>query len=190
MRLFVAAVVPSALRSEIALRVARLRGRVAPASWPSEQTLHLTLAFLGETREATLEALLAELGTTELPPAVPARIGGPGFFPDAKRPRVGWLGIEPEEPLRAIASAVRAAAVRAGAAAMDARPFRAHLTLARLRSRWREADVTAFRAAFDAWHPEMPIDRVVLFESRLSSRGATHLPLLERSLIEPPPAAP
>lgn len=70
-----------------------------------------------------------------------------------------WLGLAPAPALAALAADLRGALAAAGEA-FDARPFRAHITLARLR---RPRALGPFAApsatAFEA-------DRLVLFESR------------------------
>ena len=140
--------------------------------------LHLTLAFLGERTPEGLPAL--EAAVADVAPrhrAFPLRTAGLGGFPEGGRARVLWLGLAPCPALEALAADLRGALAAAGEG-FDAKPFRAHLTLARFR---RPRPVEAFAAPPPA---AFPADRFVLFESR--PRGcytplrAWHLPGAER----------
>jgi 2'-5' RNA ligase len=145
-RLFVAAPVPPPLARELGSRIERARRGLPAARWVRPENLHLTLLFLGETRADAVAALARALDEALAGRhAVRARLGLPGAFPERGRVRVLWLGLEPERELGELALAARAAA--AGCALpFDAKPFRAHLTLARcprpwpaaLRERWSE----------------------------------------------------
>ncbi|GLH69979.1 RNA 2',3'-cyclic phosphodiesterase [Geothrix rubra] len=127
--------------------------------WSRPGGLHLTLAFLGARAPEDLDAL-ARLGAAVAVRQRPFELATThlGGFPAADRARVLWLGVAPSAALEALAGDLRSALAAAGEA-FDAKPFRAHLTLARFR---RARPVAAFAdppaAAFAA-------DRLVLFES-------------------------
>ena len=188
MRLFVAAPLPESIRNRIEVSVAAVRGTLPAASWTRAETYHLTLAFIGEAEESKAasigEALRAELtGLT----AVPAQLGSAGFFPTPSRPRVAWLAVEPQEPIRVIAGRVRQA-LRAARTSFDEKPFKSHVTLARIKERWSSAASESFvRALGSCAGEKLTIDRVVLYVSKLSSKGATHT-ALETILLQEQPA--
>lgn len=127
--------------------------------WCRPEGLHLTLAFLGARAPEDLAALArtgAGVAARHRPfDLATTRLGG---FPEGDRARVLWLGLAPSPALEALAADLRGTLSAAGEA-FDAKPFRAHLTLARFR---RARPVAAFAdpppAAFAA-------DRLVLFES-------------------------
>lgn len=178
MRLFLAVPLPDAVRDELGRRAAGLRPVLPPASWPRPESIHLTLAFLGEVEPGRLDALTRSLGAVRFA-RFAASLGQPGFFPHERRPRVAWVGLQPEGPLDALAGEVRRAVGAAGVA-FDEKPFRPHLTLARVKAPWSATHVSRFRAAFAALPPDpFEVSRVVLYESRLSPRGATHEPVYE-----------
>ncbi|MGH9458481.1 MAG: RNA 2',3'-cyclic phosphodiesterase [Thermoanaerobaculia bacterium] len=179
LRLFVGWPVPDDIRREVGRVVATLRHDLPAASWAQPEKLHLTFAFLGATPAAAVGPLARELDALEGVASAEVAADRAGFFPGERRPKVAWIGLSPEERLVPIAEAARAAVARAGVA-FDEKPFRPHLTLARIKAPWRRGDVERFRAAFAAWTPPpMTVDRIVLYESRLSSAGATHVPLRE-----------
>jgi 2'-5' RNA ligase len=103
-------------------------------------------------------------------------LGGVQVFPP-RRPRVIALEVVPEAALAALAAAVERGVVAAGFA-REERPFRAHLTLGRLRDR-ALPDVAGV-----APPPPAPFDvaEVVLFRSDLEPRGARYTPLERMAL--------
>ena len=173
LRLFVAWPLPEGVGREIGRMTKELRAELPPASWPRPESIHLTFAFLGDTSEERASTIASALDSVACA-AIPIRLGGVGVFPDERRPRVVWLGVDPAPPVVVLAGEIRRALAGVGAT-FDPKPFRPHLTVARIKAPWRAADVGALRAAFEGWaSPEASLDRVVLYSSRLSPHGAVH----------------
>ena len=161
---------------------ARWRPVLPPASWTKPESWHLTLRFLGEIEETAAarfaEALTAEAAIPEaaLPP------GGPVVFPPHGRPRVAGIGFAPGAGVDALAAVARTAerAARAIGCEPEDRPYRPHVTLARMRESWGREAVETFREAAAAWSfPAWRAQSVVLYASRLDPSGAVHTPLRE-----------
>jgi 2'-5' RNA ligase len=180
MRLFVAVELDDATREAVRVEqrsAAKQFGRQSSLRLIDPQQVHLTLAFLGNVAEPLVESLTA-LMTQPIATTAPFRIGigGLGAFPPHGAPRVLWLGLttgvtQLNELHREVAA--RIATLRIP---LEERVFRPHLTI----GRWRQARPSDRpRAAGDtlARVAEMTVDRVTLFESRLSSQGASHFPL-------------
>ncbi|HEU4523174.1 MAG TPA: RNA 2',3'-cyclic phosphodiesterase, partial [Thermoanaerobaculia bacterium] len=169
---------PAAIMQELNARVAVLKPKLAQASWVRPETQHLTFAFLGEQEEALVERITPALEQALVAfPRFDARFHGCGFFPNARRARVGWIGLEPEEPFVDIASAVRAAVVRNGIE-LDGAAFKPHLTLMRLRDPWPHACIDLFEKSLRSYESEpFEVDTVTLYSSKLSPSGAIHTPL-------------
>lgn len=111
-----------------------LRPHAPPTRWVKPEARHLTLKFLGNVSRAILDDLHAAL-TDTLRGRAPFSLctGGLGCFGSARRPRVLWLGVEGElAPLAALHAATDEACARVGLPRED-RPFRAHLTLGRVK---------------------------------------------------------
>jgi 2'-5' RNA ligase len=129
-RLFVALDIPEDVRAALRAFVAPLR-QVAPAArWTRTEGQHVTLKFLGNVGEEKLEAIRSVLSPLRSPEPVRTIFRGANFFPNARRPRVFWAGVESSENLAMLAADVEGAMVAAGFAP-EQRPFRPHLTLAR-----------------------------------------------------------
>ena len=63
---------------------------------------------------------------------VEIRVKGTGWFPNGRRPRVFWAGVEGGEPLRALARETEQAVAALGVL-VEEREYSPHLTLARIR---------------------------------------------------------
>ena len=159
-------------------RVAKLKPRLPSASWVRPESQHLTFAFLGEQDDALVERLapLLELALAN-EATFEARLRGCGFFPNVRRARVGWIGVEPHERFEDVARAVRTA-VEAAGVTLDRADFRAHLTLMRIRDAWPPLAVQTFEAGLRDFVSEpFALRDVTLYSSRLNPSGAIHTPL-------------
>ena len=169
-RLFVAVPIAEAVRARIAEIVDTIRAS-EPAGrgvrWVRLDGLHVTLRFLGPTAEERVAAVAEAVrrAAEDVSPFT-LRIAGSGTFPPGGRPRTLWLGIhDGHEDLADLAARLNSALVDAGWPE-DARPFRAHLTLARADGvRAGPATAAALRSAVSELTLESRVDRLVLFES-------------------------
>lgn len=183
MRLFVAYRIGAEPAARVASVVSAIRTRLPRASWAGRDSYHLTCAFLGEHDPEVVPQVSAALtaAAAGLAP-VEAGLTGGGFFPNERRPRVGWIAVEPHEPVIAVADAVRASIAGCGIR-FDEKPFKAHLTLVRIRDEWTARDAALFTEAIDAAGAiPLRLDRVSLFESRLLPSGAVHSELAHAEL--------
>lgn len=183
MRLFVAVHLPEELRERLAAAQEWLRAAQADVSWVRPSNLHLTLKFLGETAPETLERVgvaLAAVAAGTAPFALTVR--GLGSF-GGRLPRVVWAGVaEGTEPLGALAASAEAALAGAGFP-REARPFRPHLTLGRVRSpRNAAALLGILREESGRPFGTAPVGELALMQSQLDPRGAIHTLLARYSL--------
>ena len=163
--------------------------RAAPGGervrWVREESLHVTLRFLGATEPETLPGLLRCAGEA-IGEAKPFELGLGGWLalPSPRRPRVFALGLEPAEPLAGLAADLERAAVAAGWPP-EPRPFRGHVTLGRLRSGRKSPDLpAAVTGSVTADRHAWEVREVVLFQSQLRPDGARYAPL-ERIPLHP-----
>ena len=176
MRLFVALEVPEPPRRDVRRRVDALRDRLPRARWVDLDVLHLTLLFLGETAEADVPALAAGLreAFAHYSP-LPLRLAGGGTFPPGRPARVAWLGVESIPELMALQAEITQAAVEALGFEPEQRPYHPHVTLARCPDPWRRDAIEKFTSGFPGpVGPPFVADRGVLFESKLSPKGARY----------------
>jgi RNA 2',3'-cyclic 3'-phosphodiesterase len=176
-RLFVALEPPDAVRRRIAALAAEVRrasGRAADeVRWVPPENVHLTLQFLG----AVPEPRVADVAAAVVAAAAESRslvlaVKGAGGFPNARRPRVVWIGLESDvAALLALVASLGRRLAPLGFAP-ETRPFSPHLTIGRARDGSGAAGLGGALAAAAqgdavAWRA---VD-VVLFESHLSQKG-------------------
>jgi 2'-5' RNA ligase len=185
MRLFVAVELDDATRDAVRDEqrlAANELGRHSSLRLIDPQQVHLTLVFLGEVQAALVEPLTG-LMTQPIDGVAPfrLRVGGLGVFPPHGAPRVLWLGLT--DGARQMGELHRAVAARVAVLRipMEDRAFRPHMTI----GRWRHArpsDRPRFGHGTARVAADMTVDRVTLFESRLSSQGASHFALAHAQL--------
>lgn len=169
-RLFIAIELPD----DVKQLLGRLRVEIPGARWVPAGQLHLTLAFLGHVDVAAIDGLKRELSAIRLP-GFRLRFAAPGCFPDRRRPRVLWVGLEPEPALLRLAKSVRDSLLICGIP-REERGFSPHITLARLKLP-AEREAAAFLQQTPERIPPLSVGEFILYESRLTSSGAIHTPL-------------
>jgi 2'-5' RNA ligase len=183
MRLFIASTFPGEVLHDLNARIAAVRQRLPVGSWVRQETQHLTFAFLGDQPESLLDRIAGPL-TAALArvPKFEASIRDCGFFPNPRRARVGWAGLEPEEKFGAVARAVREVVTQNGVQ-LDGGEFKAHLTVVRIRDPWPPASIDLFtRTLRDFRSAPFAVGSVTLYASQLHPNGAIHTPQREFAL--------
>jgi 2'-5' RNA ligase len=175
LRLFVALDLPDAARAALA----RFRDAAAdPALWRPlpETSFHVTLAFLGHRPEGDVERVASVLRGLESWDA-PELALGDGLLLPPRRGRVLTVALaDPGGALGALQAAVSGGLAAADLYEPEARPFRPHVTVARLRSGARAPrtlDGAPEALSFTA-------GPVTLYRSRLRRGGAVYEPLFAR----------
>ena len=189
-RTFIALLIPPAWTDYLGAVSRELASKPRGLSWVRPENLHITLRFLGDLDDAGVDrvcALVARDIGAEVAPW--ARLGPIGAFPNIARARVIWAGLaEGAESIASLAGSVNEALERDGLGASD-KPFRPHLTLARVREGAR-----GLEAIRDAAPPPPPpgalLDRVCVMKSELHPAGARYTALTEIRLRPPGGATP
>ena len=152
--------------------------------WVAPERLHVTLRFLGEVTEADADAVRGVLRTPFETGAFTARVSRLERFPASGAPRVVWLGIdEGRDGFAAVRTELDRRLASVGWPP-ETRPFRVHLTLGRVQ-RWPARSRHDVARALSDLRPETPrwlVDRVTLYESRQTHRGARYVVLESASL--------
>jgi len=131
-RLFVALDLTQEIREALREPIARLKPLSKSARWTQPDGMHVTLKFIGHVEADKLDAIRAALATVCSDAPVEMHVRGVGFFPDDRRPRVVWCGIEASANLAPLAAEMERALEPLGIA-REERKFTPHLTLARLK---------------------------------------------------------
>ena len=183
MRLFVALDIPDDVRSSLAALTAKLRPACRNARWVRIEGLHVTLKFIGETPTEKIEMIKTALAA--IPPREPILINfqGLGFFPNDRRPRVLWAGINAGTELAEIAAAIESSLIPLGIP-RDERTFSPHLTLARLETpRVLDAMQDAVKKAGQTKFGYIAATEFHLYQSVLKPGGAEYTRLATFSFV-------
>lgn len=174
MRLFVALDIPEEVRAALAALVTTLRPACKSARWTRIEGLHVTLKFIGEAPPDKLEAIRSAVSLLAFRAPVPILFRGLGFFPNARRPRVLWAGVEAGPALAELAGAIENALGPLGIA-RETRAFSPHLTLARFdEPRGLEALHTAIEKAGATEFGSATAREFHLYQSVLKRGGAEY----------------
>jgi 2'-5' RNA ligase len=151
LRSFIAVEMPTGIQSAIAQSTASLKNALPRTliRWVAPQNVHLTLKFLGDVSPANLERLAGMLkAETALHEMFSIVVGGLGAFPNPRRARVIWIGLEAPPALESLRRGVEAAAAQMGYAPEE-RPFSPHLTLGRVGQNISTSELQRIRTALD-----------------------------------------
>ena len=187
-RSFIAIELPPGLRKKIAEFQAGLKKPEWDfVRWVGPDLMHLTLKFLGNQSAARLDIVKTVLAAV----VVDCRsfnllTGQTGSFPDGKRIRVFWLGLEGEiERLQNLQKAIDVSLAARGFP-VEKSPFTAHLTLARLRDECSMQKKNAFADSIRGVRFEPTLnftaDQIVLMKSILTPKGPLYTKLAEYKL--------
>ncbi|MCP9953236.1 RNA 2',3'-cyclic phosphodiesterase [Actinomadura madurae] len=186
MRLFVALVPPPDVLDELEEAVRPHADAVPGLRWIRRDLMHVTLTFLGEVDDRTLERLLPRLeravGRHE---RMALSLAGAGAFPGSgAHARVLWTGLYGDRRrLARLAASTTAAGRRVGTLPDKHKGFRPHMTLARTR---RPVDVRNLIEALSSFAgASWTAESVHLMRSRLPGKDysqVTYEPLKTWSL--------
>jgi 2'-5' RNA ligase len=174
-RLFVAIDIPADVK-ERALEMRRaLEADGWQARWVKPEALHLSLRFYGNQPVDSVPGLIERLRfATGAAHAFELRTASAGLFPNARRPRVIWLGVEDHTgTLAQIATSIERESRDYGIDP-ETRPFRPHMTLARVRPEEIATihDISRHFAGFERLAPlRFEVDHCSLIRSELRREG-------------------
>lgn len=171
MRLFLSCFLPSSITEY----VKELAGLLPAAKLVVPHNIDLTIKFLGSTQDASVEDIKQRLSAITFA-RFAARLEGIGVFPSEELIRVVWAGVAPQEKFVELHEKADAALK---GLFPEKKKFAPHITIARVKD---IPDKTAFIAALKKITVEpraFTVDKLILYQSQLSPKGAVHTPVLE-----------
>jgi 2'-5' RNA ligase len=183
MRLFVALDLPPAVRRGLAELGAKLSPFVTGARWTRPEGMHVTLKFIGHIPDERLPEFRAALAPIRSAESVELRYRGVRFFPNSRRPRVLYCGVNASPNLAELAAQAGRAVEPLGVA-RESRDFVPHLTLARLDSSDCKELVSAVEGT---QHTDFGTARETefhLYESMLKTGGSEYEKLQTYSFVK------
>ncbi|MDD4548821.1 MAG: RNA 2',3'-cyclic phosphodiesterase [Syntrophomonadaceae bacterium] len=186
MRCFIAIPVPNYIK-DYAQGIVKSVSEISPdVKWVENENYHLTLKFLGDIDPGSVKKITERLQhiAKNIPP-FQLKVNGAGFFPNAKRPRVVWLGVAGElEQAMVLGEKIDTSLLELNFAPERKRSF--HLTLGRIRSEYHLIKLLEKVREIDKEHGLSPFEvgEFKLMESILSPRGSRYKVLASFSLTK------
>jgi len=176
-RVFCAIELPQAVRQRIVQHIARLKESAldVKAGWSRAENVHLTLKFLGDTPQKSVEKL-SDAASRSVAGVTPftIRLEQTDVFPRHGSPRVLWIGVNDRDgKLVQLHQRLEAESEKAGFP-RESRNFHPHLTLARLRNPRHAQTLAAAHKATEFEPEEIVVSELVVIRSQLSTEGSKY----------------
>ncbi len=131
MRLFVALDIESESVAKKVLQTQEVIRRLGVrATYVDPSLLHITLRFIGDVDDSLTDEIVDRLSRVRAG-VCRIHVGGVGAFPSLDRPRVVFIEVDPDENLVSLQRQV--ASVLRGIGQEDRKPFKPHITVARIK---------------------------------------------------------
>jgi 2'-5' RNA ligase len=175
MRLFIAAPISADVEKELARIISALKNTGGAVKWVAPSNIHLTLKFLGDTDEKLIPRIKTIMDEIALKhPSVSSGLSELGAFPDFRRPRVYWVGLERgTNELGNIAREFENSLHSLGFE-KENRPFKSHLTLGRVKAPTGLEKLSDIVKTIKVEKKPFVFERIILFKSTLTPRGSVY----------------
>ena len=184
-RTFIAMELPQDIQDRLQKLQDDLRTSMPDVRWIKYGNIHLTLKFLGDVQASRIDKIGKALMETacQFSPFV-VSLAGIGAFPNSRKPRIVWVGIEKgSDRLIEIAKHIEASMKRVGFP-RERRPFRPHLTVGRIRRLTNPAAMTeALERSKIGELGEFTVGRISLIKSQLDPAGSIYTALAEAPFL-------
>ncbi len=174
-RTFIALEVPEDVKRairDVQERLKRIAG--ARVSWVRSEGVHLTLKFLGDVESSSMPLVeevviesAAGIGSFDL------SVGRTGGFPNLKKPRVLWVGIDRPAPLMQLQQDIERGMAGLGFP-KEGKRFHPHLTVGRVKAIERSSPLADTFAASEFPRCNWRVDEVRVMSSILKPGGAEY----------------
>lgn len=184
-RAFIAVDLPESVRKNLYQVTLNIKNEIEGFRVISPENMHLTLKFLGNITVSLAQKIKDILDETAKDfKKIDMTLGQIGVFPNLSSPRIIWIAPDKGiEKIVRLKENVDSKLSSLGIAKED-RPFKAHLTLARLKPMKRK-NVDFKKIIADvkiAEQQDIIIDAVHLYQSKLTPKGAIYTKLHSASL--------
>jgi 2'-5' RNA ligase len=188
-RSFISIPCPKAVADLLKFELTRIKNRIPPQiiRWTPVEQWHLTLVFFGDVFASELEKIQSAL--TEAckgQKSFELKLGDFGAFPDWKKPKVLWIGLNGEIPKLLQLQTNIASAVHNWIQKPEGRPFQAHLTVGRIKNVPDPGTCQKIQQRFSEINLKSSqpwiVSEVRLMKSILSPAGAEHFVLYSVNL--------
>ncbi len=160
----------------------KIKGHI---SWVKTGNIHLTLRFLGNINTAqSIQIQEIISGICLKNEKIKIKLGSLGVFPNFNKPRVLWVAInEGAEKISFINSYLEKDLQKINFP-NEEKPFHPHLTLARIKHLESIANIEQIIQEAAPQEISSYIEKIVLFKSTLTTRGAIYAKIFEEELLK------
>ncbi len=190
-RAFIACELSSPLQDAIEAATAGLREAVGTrlVRWVQPRNIHLTVKFLGDVSSESLDLVRAAVEeAADGGPAFDIVVEGIGAFPNERRPRVLWVGVQSPPELGSLQRQIDSATAQLGFKSEE-REYRPHLTIGYARAREAGSHEEKIGDGLARAHVgtlgTQHVDAIHLFRSDLQRSGPVYTKLLTAPLGTP-----
>ena len=172
------------VQARIGEATAVLREAAPSLRWTAPDRVHLTVRFLGDQPDGRVQEIRDAIDAAVTMHAdAPLVLDGVGAFPNFRRARVIWIGVQPHPRLELLHHGVEEACAALGFEP-EGRAFRPHLTIARVPDGTREDTLRSVARAARAIRldAQMDVQTVDLMASELTPAGPRYRLLHASSL--------
>ena len=187
LRAFIAVEIPAEIQQNVYKQTASFRkGLESLIRWVPAENMHLTMKFLGDVSQSNLEFLIQMLrNEADSFHCFDLHLTGLGSFPNLKRPRVIYIGIQAPAALDSLQRGIESASHRLGYESEE-HPFSAHLTLGRVKQNITAVEQQKIRRAIEGTQVDLlgsaRVDSVHLYKSELKPSGSVYTRLYSAPL--------
>ena len=187
LRAFIALEIPLEIREAVCKEMAPLqKGIGSVVRWVPMENMHLTLNFLGDVSPTNVEMLSQMLrAEAELFHCFDLRLYGLGSFPNLRRPRIIYIGIQAPVTLESLQRGIESAVRRLGYESEE-RGFSPHLTIGRVKQHVTATEQQTIRRTLEETRIDLlgtaRVDSVHLYKSDLKPTGSVYTRLYSAPL--------
>lgn len=184
-RTFIAIALSRSIRDRLIALQEGLAAAAPDVKWVEPENMHVTLLFLGEVDDRELPAVCrASQDALVAYPAFTLSVAGAGCFPNARRPRILWVGIgQGAREVVAVHDALEGPLLDLGCYRREERKYTPHITLGRRRSEGPADALSRVLAKQQAWQGgEETVCEIHVMGSELT-RDGPHYTILSRAKL-------
>ena len=188
LRTFIAVDIGKAIRDRVVALQETLSRTGTEVKWVEPENLHVTLLFLGEVDDREISRVCQIIGAeTQKHPAFSMSVETAGCFPNARRPRVVWVGIgEGTQPLCTLHDALEGPLQELGYR-REERRYTPHITLGRVKRDGPTEKLAAALTKQAGWcGGEITVRELLIMSSELTPKGPVYTVLSRAKLKQGP----
>ena len=183
-RTFICIEIPVSIKKRLDELEQKLKRMDAQVSWVKSSNIHLTLKFLGEIPQSKVASIcsVVERAVSDTDP-FDIEVGGAGCFPNARNPRVLWVGLTgiPDEMARLHAAIENGLLVEGFP--KEGKKFSPHLTIGRFRSPKNADKIIEELTSAGFANESYRASEVIVMRSDLNPGGSVYTPLARMGFL-------